>query len=77
MTSAPWIAPVEIERLAGALDAWMPCPYSRLALMQWLEAYLASWPSNDHRLMVNTQPAQSMLHEHYREWVEVFDEYQL
>ncbi|MFJ3368238.1 hypothetical protein [Pseudomonas sp. NPDC086251] len=76
MTTVPLIIPRQIDSLADALDAWLPCPYPRLALVQWLEAYMASWALNDQAVTVSEGSAQSMLHEHYREWVEVFDESQ-
>lgn len=67
----PVADPQHALEVADALNAWLPCPYSRDALLCWVNASLEWWgllPPIGPDL--NTQLKCSMVREQYRDWVE-------
>lgn len=67
----PVVDPQQITDTADALNDWLTCPYTRQALLDWVEASLVSWDFTRQSSPVATDELlQSMLREQYREWVE-------
>lgn len=67
----------QVDNLADALNAWLPCPYPRPALLQWVQAHLVTCPVADASTGTSDEALRSMLREHYREWIDLFNEYRL
>lgn len=67
----PVFNPKYAAEVAGALNEWLPCPYTRQALLDWVEASLAVWDLNRQiHPDISPELERSMFHEQYRDWVE-------
>ncbi|MFJ7311468.1 hypothetical protein ACIQVE_01605 [Pseudomonas sp. NPDC098747] len=67
----PIIDPQYTAEVADALNGWLPCPYTRNALLLWVTASLELWDlTRQVRPDVSPELERSMLREQYREWVE-------
>ena len=67
----PTIDPQYAVEVADTLNDWLPCPYTRHALLEWVIASLELWDlTRQVRPDISAELERSMLREQYREWVE-------
>lgn len=67
----PAIDPVLIVNTANALNDWLPCPYTRQALLSWVEASLAMWAlTRQISPELTDEFVSHMSRMQYREWIE-------
>jgi hypothetical protein len=67
----PIIDPQYAVEVADTLNNWLPCPYTRHALLDWVTASLELWDlTRQVRPDISAELERSMLREQYREWVE-------
>ncbi|MFJ7315608.1 hypothetical protein ACIQVE_23180 [Pseudomonas sp. NPDC098747] len=71
----PVIDPQYTAEVADSLNIWLACPYTRNALLEWVEASLVLWNlTRQIRPDVSPELELKMLREQYRDWVEAEDD---